>query len=73
MSKWIDTPQSSNIEGFGYSDTTRALTVKFKTGKVYTFAGVPKRLFTGMKNATSVGSYFQQVIRPDYTGELQNG
>ena len=68
MSKWIDTPQSSNIVGFGYDESSRVLTVKFKSGKTYTFDGVPKRLFTGMSKATSVGSYFNQVIRPDYTG-----
>lgn len=35
MSEWISTPQSSNVAGFGYDETTQVLTVEFNSGSRY--------------------------------------
>ncbi len=69
--KWHDTPQSSNIAGFGYDAGTKVLTVSFTAGKTYTYQNVPSTIYKGMKMADSVGSYFQKHVRPNYTGEVK--
>lgn len=60
---WIDTPTSSNIIGFGYDPATQELTVKFHGGRSYTYTGVPKHIYTGMKGTDSVGKFFSSKIK----------
>jgi hypothetical protein len=69
--QWIDTPDSSNVAGFGYDPKTSVLTVEFKAGKTYTYDKVPPTIFQQMQKAPSVGSFFQQKVRPKYIGVEQ--
>lgn len=55
---------SSNITAVNYSE--RGLAVVFKSGKEYTYPGVPKLLYEQMLDSESVGKFFAQVIKPFY-------
>jgi len=61
---WVDTPDSSQIAGFGYTPATQQLTIKFKHGgSVYDYQNVPQAVFDGLNAAESKGRYFGQNIR----------
>jgi hypothetical protein len=40
----------------------------FQNGRVYTFFGVPRSVYTDLLNASSPGSYYNQNIRGRYSG-----
>jgi len=61
---WHDTPQSSQVSGFGYDPSTQVLTVSFvSTGTTYDYFGVPQNVFDEMVAAESTGSYFIRNIK----------
>lgn len=64
--EWINTPESSNIAGFGYSDNNRILTVEFKNGGRYEYFDVPSQVFEAMKAASSKGQYLAQSIKAHF-------
>lgn len=66
MSEWISTPQSSNVAGFGYNETTQVLTVEFKNGNRYNYYDVPSSIFEGMKSAPSIGGYLHANVKGCY-------
>lgn len=51
-------PQNDSPEG--------RLTVWFKSGRSYTYDGVPEDVYLGLINAESAGRYFNNVIRGVY-------
>lgn len=63
---WINTPESSNIAGFGYENDTQVLTVEFKQGGRYNYYDVPDAVFEQMRNASSKGQYLAQHIKGRY-------
>jgi hypothetical protein len=64
LMEWIETPESSNIAGFGYDAVLRVLTVEFKSGTRYQYLDTAPQTFTGMKAALSKGSYFVKHVKP---------
>ena len=66
MSEWISTPQSSNVAGFGYDETSNTLTVEFNSGSRYNYYDVPKHIYEGMKSADSKGKYLNNEIKGVY-------
>lgn len=54
---------SSNITEIGYVPSTEKLYVRFKTGVLYTYLGVPQQEFNNLMAAPSVGSYLSQNIK----------
>lgn len=52
---------SSNIEAVGYANGT--LTIRFKSGGTYDYAGVTPEQYHAFVNAESVGSHFHNHIR----------
>jgi hypothetical protein len=64
--KWIDTPESSNVNGFGYEESTQILTVTFKSGGEYQYYDVPQSVFEQMQAATSKGQFLAQNIKGHY-------
>jgi hypothetical protein len=64
---WIYTPESSNIEMFGYDKPRKELFIKFKHGGLYKYIRVPNREFVGMSNAESKGKYFHTHIKDSYS------
>jgi hypothetical protein len=57
---------SSTIEAVGYDPKAQTLTVKFKSGGSYDYAGVSKQAYDGMMSAKSVGSYLHSHIKPHF-------
>jgi len=55
---------STNIEEIGHDD--QGLHVKFKTGGLFVYSGVPKAAFEAMKSAESVGKHFHQNVLGKY-------
>ena len=66
MNEWISTPQSSNIAGFSYNQSTQVLTVKFNSGSSYDYYDVPEHVYEGIKIADSKGTYLTTEIKGHY-------
>ena len=60
--------KSSNIHSVGYENGD--LHVKFRSGKRYTYSGVPEELHGKLMAAESKGGFFGKHIRPHYKGQL---
>jgi len=58
---------SSVIQTFGYDEDERRLTVRFVSGLVYAYAGVPAEIVAGLRAASSKGHYFTECIRDRFT------
>jgi hypothetical protein len=56
--------KSSNIASIAYDDASRELEIKFKDGGTYRYADVEPRTHQQMLNASSIGSFFHQHIKP---------
>jgi hypothetical protein len=54
---------SSNVAAVAYDDTTSTLGVRFLNGSEYHYYGVPRDVYEGLLNATSVGTYLNQLIK----------
>jgi hypothetical protein len=54
---------SSVIQTFDYDDRKQRLTVRFVSGLVYAYAGVPAEIAAGLCEASSMGHYFTEGIR----------
>lgn len=63
---WIDTPESSNIAGFGYDKGPQVLTVEFKQGGRYNYYDVPESVYEQMRSAPSKGQFLAQNIKGRY-------
>ncbi|MGK2884392.1 MAG: KTSC domain-containing protein [Rhodococcus sp. (in: high G+C Gram-positive bacteria)] len=58
----VQTPTSSNISRFAWDGTN--LYIEFKSnGKLYKYPGVSEQVYRDMCHASSVGSFFHQVIK----------
>ena len=64
--EWIDSPESSNISGYGYDEDSHVLTIEFKHGGRYNYYDVPGNIFAQMKNAASKGQFHAQYIKNAY-------
>lgn len=57
---------SSNVSAIGYDADTQTLGIKFSSGTVYHYAGVPKDVYDDFVNAESIGRFFAMNIRSHY-------
>jgi hypothetical protein len=57
---------SSNIESIGYDEDNKMLEIKFKSGGIYQYKGVPSKVFQNLMNASSHGKYFSAFIKDKY-------
>ena len=57
---------SSNIDSVGYDPDKNILQIKFKSGGIYNYHDVPKRIYTTMIAAPSKGKYFHQEIKGNF-------
>lgn len=69
---WNETPQSSNIYAIGYDEETEDLRVQFRNkagerDREYEYAAVPESVYIEFVNAPSVGHYFREHIKDNYT------
>ncbi len=60
-------PNSSNLASYLYDTETQALTITFRSGGRYSYAGVPRDLLQGMIEADSAGKFFASNIRSAYS------
>ena len=58
--------RSSTLSRAAYEEETETLDVTFKNGRTYTYEGVPKDVFEGLRDAPSAGQYFHSQIRDRY-------
>jgi KTSC domain len=63
---WTPTPDSSNISGFEYNNSTQVLTVEFKNGGRYNYYDVPEIVADRMNAAPSKGQFLAQNIKNTY-------
>ncbi len=57
---------SSNIQAIGYDDEEEVLAIEFHSGMLYHYSGVSQTTFEELRDASSVGRYFNTNIRGDY-------
>lgn len=58
--------QSSNIDSVGYDSEENILQIKFKSGGIYNYHNVPKRIYTTLLAAPSKGKFFHQEIKGNF-------
>ncbi|WBO23872.1 KTSC domain-containing protein [Sphingomonas abietis] len=54
------------IQTFDYDDGEQRLIVRFVSGLVYAYAGVPAEIAAGLREASSKGHYFTESIRDHF-------
>jgi hypothetical protein len=57
---------SSVLHSAAYEQATRVLTLVFKTGKTYDYAGVPLMVYQALVTAKSPGTYYSRNIKGKY-------
>ena len=62
----LDPVDSSNVAAVGYDPDTRTLRVRFHSGGVYDYAGVPPEIHAALMAGESKGGYLARAIRPHY-------
>lgn len=67
MGERIETPHSSNVLAYEYDPKTQTLTVHFKSGGSYDYAGVGEDKVAQLKRARSVGSFIHEHIKSQHT------
>ena len=61
-----DKHTSSNVDWTEYDEATRRLTVRFHSGKTYTYDAVPPGAYSSLLDAESVGRHLNQHIIPNH-------
>ena len=61
--------QSSNLAAYRYNEGEKKLEVKFTSGRVYSYANVPKDIVDGLSTAGSPGKYFNAEIKHAFSTE----
>lgn len=59
-------PGSSAISSAAYDEQRQELTVTFKSGKPYTYRGVPPDVYEQLTSADSPGTFWRQSIKDAY-------
>lgn len=57
---------SSALEAVGYDAATRRMKIRFTSGKIYDFCGVPERIHAGLMRASSKGAYYNDHVKDRY-------
>ena len=63
---------SSSLDSVGFDPATNELEIEFTEGGVYRYA-VPRRIYTELMAADSLGAYFARRIRHSYPGWKVDG
>ena len=62
--------KSSVIAAIHYNPKTQVLEVQFNAGRTYDYLHVPPEIYHALLTADSIGTYFNEVIRPKYRAVL---
>jgi len=60
---------SSMISEVGYDESTNTVFIKFNSNALYMYEGVCKSEFENLKTASSVGTYFNNNFKDEYSFE----
>jgi hypothetical protein len=63
--KWTSVT-SSTIGAVAYAPIERRLRIRFRSGAIYEYDGVPSVIYEELLAAPSKDGYFSEYIRPDY-------
>ena len=65
MFEWVEVPDSSTVQRFGYDAETQTLRVEFQNG-TYAYSGITEEIFNEMKAASSKGKFVAQNLKGIY-------
>lgn len=54
---------SSHLRAVAYCEQTHMLGIEFKSGAMFSYEDVPMDVYSGLVGASSVGQYFDRVIK----------
>jgi KTSC domain len=54
------------MKSVGYQSKSKILEIEFRSGAVYHYLGVPKKVHESLRRAESKGQYFNGEIRGEY-------
>lgn len=57
---------STSIVSVGYDPDSHVLEIEFRGGRVYRYEGVPQAAYRLLLQASSVGEYVNNVIKPRF-------
>jgi len=57
---------SSVLSAIRFHEDRNILEVRFRSGRIYLYSGVPQSVYEELLAAPSLGGYFNRVIRPRY-------
>ena len=57
---------SSSLQSVGYDERTQEMSVEFKSGRVYTYKGVPAHTYRNMLRAPSIGRFHANQVKDVY-------
>lgn len=57
---------SSVVAWFGYDASVKVLTVRYISGAIYEYLGVPGEIYGEMRSSKSKGIYLNKNIKPYY-------
>jgi hypothetical protein len=57
---------SSALKAVGYDPATQRMKIRFTSGKVYDFCGVPKHIHAALMKSSSKGTYYNAHIKDRY-------
>ena len=60
---------SSNIKSIGHNEDAQILCVRFLSGSLYIYKGVPSSQFEALSSASSAGGYLNKNIKGVYPYE----
>lgn len=60
--------QSNMLDAGQYDEQTGEMTLVFKSGASYSYRGVSKSIWEGLKNAPSAGRYYNSEIKGNFDG-----
>lgn len=61
--EWYETPESSNLQRFGFTEGQDVLSVQFKNGSTYDYYKVPRAVYEEMKASNSKGQFLAHRIK----------
>jgi hypothetical protein len=61
---------STVIASFHYDVGRKVLRIRFVSGRIYEYLDVPEDIYSGMKEAFSKGTYFNQHVKDQFKYRL---
>ncbi len=67
MTREVVDLSSSALRSASYDEDSERLEIAFTSGSSYTFHGVPRNVFEGLRDSGSPGQYYHQNIKGRYS------